>query len=402
MKTLGVFFLSTLLSAALFLGSAQAFEADGLNIKFKGDGYVRGFSNKNKETEVKTSGYAQRLRLGMDVTTKDKIKLSSSVILSGDTWSGDPAKNAPTGNSDNQYSTNGGNPLRLDYGFIEVPFENGWIGRAGRQTANFSDCFNTCDDRRDRLMLMKFYGNLVPVVLFDRRREGDLTTNRDDADMYAAALFHVHQVHEWALLYAFFQNGTTGYELESVHNFSPYYKYKGKKFKALAVWNWLGAGEANSWYHEKNAHSFALKGEYLLSDNFDFGAQIVKSYNGGLIASGYDTWSFVVNNSPEYNRSNSLQVSIGGLGSLTGGNKDDEALYIGRVRYKNDKLTAALAVGKGEEYMWSSTAEKEEFMLYDFQVQYAYSKSLTFKAGYALLRDEKKVDASLFQMETKF
>ncbi len=387
--------------------SVGAIDVGGLDVKVGGDAYVRGYSTYDKSNggETKTQGFAQLLRVKLDITTKDRIRLSTRATLSGDKWNGDPAVNAPTGtNSDNDsVNGNGGNPVRLDYGFIEVPFKNGWIARAGRQTANFSDCFNTCDDRRDRLMLMKAYGNYVPVVLYDKRREGSTTSDDDDSDMYAAALFHLHQVHEWALLYAYFDNSTSGYMLGGVHNFSPYYKYKGERFKALAVWNWLGAGEKGSWYHNENSHSFALKGEYIINDSFDVGFQTVQSINGGLIAGGYDTFSFVVNNSPEYNQSNNRLVSIGGLGTLTGGDKDDESLYIGRVRYFNKKLTASVAVGKATEYNAFATGQKKnDLMIYDMQLVYQYAKSTSFKAGYALIRDDKKMDSALFQVTTNF
>lgn len=393
--------------SALTTFSATAMDVGGLDVKFGGNAYVRGYNNVDTTNggHTKTQGFAQLLRVKMDFTTKNHIRVSTRTTLSGDRWNGDPAVNAPTGtNADNDSAnTNGGNPVRLDYGFIEVPFKNGWVARAGRQTANFSDCFNTCDDRRDRLMLMKAYGNYVPVILYDKRREGDQKKSNQDSDMYAAALFHIHQVHEWALLYAYFDNGTTNFQLNKVHNFSPYYKYKGTNFKALAVWNWLGGGSKNSWYHGMNANSFALKGEYVINGHFDVGFQTVQAFNGGLIAGGYDTFSFVVNNSPEYNQSNSKLVSIGGLGSLTGGNKDDESLYIGRVRYMQQKFTGSLAVGKAKTYNNFATGNKvANLMIYDMQLNYQYTKSTSFKAGYALVRDDKKLSAALFQVSTHF
>lgn len=396
-----LFFLASL-GITIGMGQVFALEMDGLDVKIGGDAYVRGYSTKDKTGggETKTQGLAQLFRVKLDVTTKDKIRVSTRATLSGDRWNGDPAVNAPQGtNSDNQYNVNGGNPVRLDYGFIEVPFKNGWVARAGRQTANFSECFNTCDDRRDRLMVMKSYGNYVPVILYDKRREGLTNQDGDDSDMYAAALFHVHQVHEWALLYAYFDNSVTGYQLGGVHNFSPYYKYKGENFKMLAVWNWLGAGDSDSWYDNSNSHSMALKGEYRLNNSFEVGAQMIQSFNGGLIAAGYDTFSFVVNNSPEFNRSNNLLVNIGGLGTLTGGDEDDESLYITRLRYFKDKFTASVAVGKAREY---ASSQANDLMIYDLQLHYQYTKSTSFKAGYALVRDDKKMDSALFQMTTLF
>lgn len=381
-----IFFFSTL--------STIAANLEGVDLKVGGDGYVRGFSKKT-DNNTKEQGYAQMLRLKLDLITSDKIKVSTRTVLSGDKWAGDSTNNTVTGNNDDG---SGGNAVRLDYGYIEVPLPGGVLARAGRQTADFSDCFNTCDDRRDRLLVMKFMGKFVPALVYDKRVEGVTTKEGDDADMYAAALFHLDKTHEWALLYATWLNDDDSYVLRHVHNFSPYYKYKGDNFKALAVWNWLGAGDRSSWYHGHH-NSFALKGEYRLSDSLEFGGQIIYSEDGGLITSGYDTFSFVVNNDPDNNRSNSRLISMGGFGTFTGGSNDDEHFVVGRVRHFKGPVTTALAVGRAREYKNST---EFDLMVYDFQLHYQYTKSLLFKAGVALVREDRSEEATLFQMETNF
>jgi hypothetical protein len=384
--TLLIFFFTLPLIAA---------DLDGLKVKFGGDGYVRGFSTESN-TGSKSQGYAQLLRLKLDLTTKDKISIRTRTVLSGDKWTGDTADQAISGNSSG--TLDGGNPVRLDYGYIEAPLPKGWMARAGRQTANFSDCFNTCDDRRDRLMLFKFYGNLMPAVLFDKRTEGTLNKEGDDGDMYAAALFHLHARHEWALLYATWFNDDKSYVLRNVHNFSPYYKYKSPKFTGLIVWNWLGLGDRGSWYHGHH-NSGAIKGEYRFHKNFDFSMQGIISEDGGLITAGYDTYSFVVNNDPDNNRSNSRLVRLGGFGTFTGGSNDDEHFIVSRLRYLNGKFKAALAVGRAREFI---NPTKQDLMIYDMQAHYQYSKSLLLKAGIALVREDRSEEATLFQMETSF
>ena len=371
-----------------------AAELKGVDLKVGGDGYVRGFSTKSNNG-TKNQGYAQMLRLKMDLVTEDKIKVSTRTVLSGDQWAGDSTNNTVTGNNDNG---SGGNDVRLDYGFIEVPFKDGWVARAGRQTANFSDCFNTCDDRRDRLLLLKFMGKFVPALVYDKRVEGSVANQGDDADMYAAALFYLDKVHEWALLYATWFNDDDSYVLRHVHNFSPYYKYKGDKFKALAVWNWLGAGDRSSWYHGHH-NSFALKGEYRFHNDFDISGQIIYSEDGGLITSGYDTYSFVVNSDPDNNRSNSRLVRLGGFGTFTGGARDDEHFIVSRLRYFAGPFTTSLAIGKAREYI---APTEFDLMVYDLQVHYQYSKSLLFKGGVALVRNDRTEEATLFEMQTSF
>jgi hypothetical protein len=327
-------------------------------------------------------------------------------------------ENAVTGNSST--SNRGGNDVRLDYGFIEVPLPGNVVARAGRQEANFSDCFNTCDSRRDRLLLLKFMGNFVPALVYDKRVEGINAGNnsissggysvsgRDsaDADMYAAALFHLHKTHEWALLYATWFNDDESYVLNKVHNFSPYYKYKGENFKALLVYNWLGQGTATtgttaatSQFYPDHHHSFAIKGEYRLTDKLEFSSQFIMALDGGLITSGYDTYSFVVNNDKDNNSSNTRLITMGGLGTLSGGDDADEHFLVGRVRYFMGPVTLSAVVGKAREYVGG---QDQDMMVYDMQAHYQYSKSLLVKAGLALVRGDRPAEATLFQMETAF
>lgn len=375
--------------------SIYATQIKDVKIKIGGDAMVRGYSTK-ADGATKSQGYAQLFRIKVDAENSDGVAIRTRTVLSGDKWAGDTAENGVSGNSSN--SLNGGNPSRLDYAYIEVPLMNQWKARAGRQEANFSDCFNTCDDRRDRLMLYKFYGNYLPALLFDKRNEGDIDKEGDDGDMYAAALFHIHPVHEWALLYATWINDDDSYVLDGVHNFSPYYKYKGKNLTAFFVWNWLGQGTASSWYSGHH-NSFATKLEYQFHDHFDISFHGMLSEDGGLVADGYDTYSFVINNDPDNNRSNSRLIRMGGFGSFTGGAADDEHLYISRLRYNNDKLKVALAIGRAREYK-SST--EQDLMIYDLQAHYQFSKSTLFRAGIALVREDRHEGASLFQVETRF
>jgi hypothetical protein len=356
---------------------------------------VRSFSTKT-DTSAKSQGFAQLLRVKIDAENKDGIALRTRTVLSGDKWNGDAAENAVSGNSSNSF--NGGNPVRLDYGYLESPLLDQWKARVGRQEANFSDCFNTCDDRRDRLMLYKLYGHYLPAVLFDKRSEGDIAKEGDDGDMYAAALFHFHPVHEWAVLYATWINDDESYVLKDVHNFSPYYKYKGKNLTAFFVWNWLGQGTDASWYSGHH-NSFSTKFEYRLHNHFDVSVHGLLSEDGGLVADGYDTYSFVINNDPDNNKSNSRLVRMGGFGSFSGGANDDEHLFITRFRYINNKFKAALAVGTAREY---TSSVEHDLMIYDVQAHYQYSRSTLIKAGVALVRDDRHEGAGLLQIETKF
>jgi hypothetical protein len=224
--------------------------------------------------------------------------------------------------------------------------------------------------------------------------------------MYAAALFHLDKTHEWALLYAFWQNDDDSYVLNNVHNFSPYYKYKSDTFNGLLVYNWLGQGTETTGntavtrqFYPDHHHSFAIKGEYRFSDRFEFGTQLIMALDGGLITDGYDTYSFVVNNSPDNNQSNTKLITMGGLGTLSGGDSADEHFLVARGRYFAGPLTVSGVVGKAREYTGGTA---QDMMVYDIQAHYQYSKSLLLKSGIALIRGDRDQEATLFQMETTF
>lgn len=361
------------------------------------DAYVRGYNKDYKANGTSINqGVAQRIAVKVDLTVDKKTKIKTQTILSGDNWKGDSADQAVTGNSDNGA---GGNPVRLDYGYIETVLPGDVIMRAGRTTANFSDCFNTCDDRRDRFLLMKFYGKFVPVILYDKRVEGSIDVANDDRDMYAAALFHLDKVHEWALLYATWLSKNPNDLLQEVHNFSPYYKYKGDKLNLLVVYNWLGQGANNSLFYHHH-HSYAVKAEYQLLPSLKIGGQAIRSIDGGLIAGGYDTYSFVVNNDPDHNKSNTKLVSIGGLGTFTGDKVDDEYFYVGRLSYSVTKDTTLHAVtGLAKETV---SLQDNDLMIYDVQLEHQYTKAVSFKGGLAWVTRDREEKASIFQINAKF
>lgn len=389
-----MFHLFSIMATGLMLLSAPTIQsAETLKHTIGADAYVRRFSNNPGKKE---EGFAQRIALKVDLEVDSKTKIKTQTILSGDQWNGDTAGQAVSGNSDN---TAGGNPVRLDYGYIETVLPNQVVLRAGRTTANFSDCFNTCDDRRDRLLLMKSYGKFLPVVLFDKRAEGEFNNSEDDRDMYAAALFHLDPTHEWALLYATWVSKNENDILKGVHNFSPYYKYRKGKLKALMVYNWLGQGTNQSIFYHHH-HSYAIKVEYSLFGNLRFGAQAINSIDGGLIASGYDTYSFVVNNDPDHNRSNSKLVSLGGFGTLTGNQVDDEFFYVGRVSYDfNNQTTLNTTYGRAKEVV---ALKKSLMNIYDLQLAHKYTKNIDFKFASAWIRGDRNEVASLFEMNAKF
>lgn len=358
-----------------------------------GDAYFRGYQI---DPSTKSQGFAQRVRLKLNVNIDEKTKIATSAILSGDKWNGDTADQKITGNSDNGA---GGNPIRLDYAYLDTQLENKITLRVGRTTANFSDCFNTCDDRRDRLLLMKFYGKYLPVILFDKRAEGDINNEQDDRDMLAAALFHIDKTHEWALLYATWLSENDADVLKKVHNFSPYYKYQKDKIMMMFIYNYLGQGKDTSWFNDHH-HSFAIKSQYAFSDRFFIAAQIIGTIDGGLIASGYDTYSMAVNNSPDHNQSNNKLVSLGGLGTFTGGEVDDEYMMITRFGFKpNQNHLLTFNIARAKETI---SQQKNLLNIFDLQYQRTLSKNLLFKTGVALIRDDRHENTGLFELETRF
>jgi hypothetical protein len=135
------------------------------------------------------NGFANRLRVKADF--KDEatgISVHTSTELAADRWSGD-GKSLPSNMASGQsYSGNANEDVSLDLGYVQVPFSNGTIVRVGRQAANWSNCFLTCDDRRDRVLTLTPTSLGTVIALYDRRSDTAQFANRDNGDQVALGL----------------------------------------------------------------------------------------------------------------------------------------------------------------------------------------------------------------------
>lgn len=361
---------------------------------FGGDGLVRGFSVRDN-SDVKDQGYAQLFRLKVDVDLPKRVQVRTRTVLSGDRWAGDSANNKVSGNFDDG---SGGNSVRLDYAYLNIPLPMKSRLQVGRTVATFSDCFNVCDDRRDRIFLLKFLGKVGVGVLQDKRVEGQTTKGGDDASLYGVGAFYNGPEAEWAILLGTWKNADGSYFLKDVINFSPFYKYKGEDVNWTVIWSWAGLGDRGAAYSGHH-NSFALNGNYRLNGWLEVGAHGIYSDDGALIAPGYDTYSFVINNDPDNYRSNTRLIRMGGFGTSSGGSIDDEYMALARARVFTGDYVTSFVFANVREVV---SRNEQDLNVFDIHTNYNYSENVKLEAGVALVRGDRNEEATRFQAVVSF
>jgi len=155
------------------------------------------------------SGFAHLLRLKVDFKHEATgIALKTSIELAGDRFTGQNRGYTPTGQR--AFNTNSkGDNVRLDLAFFEIPFTYG-LAPVGRQESNWNNCFLTCQDRRDRLILLTRVGGVTPFFAFDRT--ADSAGFNSESDGHEIFTGFVAPVGSWELgfLYVHFFDQFSG------------------------------------------------------------------------------------------------------------------------------------------------------------------------------------------------
>lgn len=383
-----------------FLFFSLSLMAQELPVKLSGDAYVRGFT-KDQARGADAKGFAQMIRVGADFKAEEGVQVKTRTVLSGTTWEGDiHTTNADKGNNNPVY---GQERLRLDYGFIEIP-KNGFTLRAGRQVADWGECFNTCDDRRDRILLLKQLGPVFAGIDYDKRYEGAGATEGDDVDMWALVLFSKIDTFDVGMLTGYWTNMNAkgeGYRnLNHVLNVSPTLKGKMGNLEINGVYNYLGQGERYSTYPDSHHAAFMRLGYPL--GLFKIEAQGVWVINGGLVATGFDTFSSLVNNNQTHNASNTSQITLTGLGTKRDYKKDDHQMYATRLSYDIlSDLKGLLALG--HYTTWNNTLKKDEKNLtYDAGLVYNFTPKTKLSGKYGLIDGDNHFDGASFELSVIF
>lgn len=391
---MGPIFAFLSLSFLLLFSPAALATQKPVKVDWGADAYVRSYMRETPEGD-KASGFAQMLRLRLDLTPGEGLALRTRTVFSGDKWDGDQA--GVTGNSDNG---GGGNNVRLDYGFLEFA-EKGWMFRAGRQVASWADCLTVCDDRRDRFLVMNNLGKVMFFFVYDKRSEGDELSRSDDGDMYSVLALGLSESYEWGFLSAWWHNSKGNYLLKDVISLSPYIKVFNQTSQLKLLYHWIGQGDDGSLFPSHH-HSAALKLEHQLSQKWKLQAQTLQVFNGGYVATGYDTYLSMVNNDRDHNSSNIRLVYLGGLGTFNGGDKKRDYLYSTKMSYRlNSRLTLAAAIGSLTFYESKQDKSISQTVV-DFSARYKLNSFSSIKASFGRLMGDRYQNASMAQFEAEF
>ncbi|MBC7539163.1 MAG: hypothetical protein H7281_10100, partial [Bacteriovorax sp.] len=306
--------------------------------------------------------------------------------------------------------TGNGNITHLDHAVIEYK-KDGWITSVGRHAVTTPGCFLTCDDRRDRVQVLKVLKDYSVVAFaYDKRGEGSLTNARDDLDMYTVNYYGLTENFKYALQTGYwvskkYDATTTGFNsvnLDNIKQVSPQIEGKLLGVDYNFYYTLLFGGKGTLFgtpIYKNDHHAFALK----LAHDFEIvkvEAQSIVTINGGLIAGGFDTLSSVINNSPDHNQSSIKLRTIGfGLGVV----KKNESVHMLRI---SKSITTELSVSLGGGYTKILKAVAgtilEEDKIVDATAKYAFSKSLNLAAAYGKFYGDNKDAAGSLTLNANF
>lgn len=377
---------------------ANALETD-FGVTYKADAFA--VSSDAFEDDGASSptdnGFANRLRVKADFKDENTgISVHTSTELSGDRWSGD-GKSTSTNPT---YSGDHNEDLTLDLGYVQVPFSNGTILRAGRQAANWSNCFLTCDDRRDRILTLTPTSLGTVIALYDRRSDTGSFANRDNGDQLALGLVTKAADFDIGLLYVhwlkntetFVRNapGDTSedtYALQGTHLFSPYISgMVGDIVKLDAGVNYFDGNEID--LGNGTIYADANFGMYVRG-GFDLGAmnlqvQWAGTKDGGFVVPGFDTFSSLINNNPD---SSQNPTSLYRMGGQSGLEDHEENLFIAKATFD---VTPRMSLhGSVGTLNIDNGSDDDSSTIYDLGASYKLNDAVTTSATWGMVTDNE-------------
>jgi hypothetical protein len=265
------------------------------------------------ETGDDIAAIANRLRLKAHAKTDGGIQINTRFSVLNNFYGDDLFDVAGGTDLNAVYIRNAADntsALTLDYGYLQMPLGAGWQVRLGRQESNFADCFNTCDDRRDRILVLGKVGAVTLVGTYDKFVEGQIFPTaaaggtasplEDDLDVYAGVAVGVTGGWLWSLLLSSIQAGddTTGRVnlLDDAFLVVPYVKGKIGPVEVSGAYRYfdsdLTADAGNS--------AFIRAGYNLGVVNLEAQGVWVDEFGG--VDPGWDTFSSQINNNPVFDR----------------------------------------------------------------------------------------------------
>ena len=357
------------------------------------------------------NGFAQLIRMkGNFLDENSGISVYTSVELDGDRWSGDnrtPVYGGSQTTANQAFNTaNRGSNVRLDLGYVQIPVGH-TIFRIGRQAASYNNCFLVCDDRRDRILMIQPLSKTSTVIAgYDRRQDTMPYTSTDNGDM--AFLGYIGNVAGWnsSLLYVKWGNNYQGYlaaspnptpagtyVLSNVDLFSGYTSGQVGPVKTTVGFNYFFDGNVKvapgvakgEFFTDKSPSAYLrLEGD---AGPVGLGLQYVGAWNGGLISPGFDTWSDMINSSPE---STANPMSMYNMGQSLGLKDAKQDLVIGKASYNfTPKWSVTGAVGS---LKIDNGTTSDSSMVYNLKLAYQVHKGIRTWLSLGML-DKNKVGA---------
>ncbi len=366
--------------------------ADESKVSFSGDAFIRAYV-KDNTSDHGTGAFTQFLRLKSSFKADEQVTVKMGAIYASSNMGGDfrltstpttTALGSTTSTTIGEQTSGGGENIRLDFAHFE--YFNGDIFVAmGRQAVTSPGAFLTSDDRRDRFAIAKFFGQNSLVAIYDKREEGTLANAKDDLDMYSLNFYGKTEKMNYALQSGYFAQEATSstalLKLKSVKQFTPQLTYMFDALTLDAYYTIVGDGKGNAIYRDWH-HSSALK----TTSNFaNFKLEVLGIYviDGGLIATGFDTLSSVINNSPVNYRSS---INLGNLGSGAGAKKADETMAMTKLsRDFSENFGASIGAGHVRYY---SSGDLKNNTVVDASLRMQISKASFAKLNYGQLFGE--------------
>lgn len=315
-------------------------------------------------------GILQLLRLGANIKLDDGVQIVTRMNLSNREWSGDRS------GINGAYSPDAADNVTLDLGYLQLPLGPG-ILRIGRQESNWGNCFVSCDDRRDRIQYVTRLGGTNIGLGYDKRFEGDfgpgLNTDDDQTGYYGFAVGQLGPVVAGLLIYHVryddnFTDPITGSPIMgdgTVTLVSPYFQTKVAGIDLSGTFAYQNMDPGQGSMDDR-------LGAYLRA-GYDFGVAKVEGQlvwtDGYAPNQGFDSFSSMINNSPE-NKNSALSVT--NIGADTIG---FAARVYGNVTEQLKLVAAAGVYDDGDAFERGYWGRDEKLTFFDLQAHYQVTPS---------------------------
>ena len=396
--------MSKLILISLMVISLNSFAETKMN--FSGDAFVRGYF-KNGTGEDQTQAFNQFFRLNIDAQPEPELAIKTGLVLSGNTWDGDTHVTTATSSGIDHKLGGSGDTTRLDHASIDYN-KDGYLTTIGRVAVTSPGAFLTSDDRRDRVQVLKIMPTSILALVYDKRSEGTLTNGRDDLDMFSVNYYGKTEWFNYALQTGYWTS-KTNYTLKDLKQFTP--QLTGNLlgihfdfyYTLLTGGSTYNTGNAlTSSLYQKTHHSAALVLTHEINATKISYQSIITSH-GGLIAGGYDTFSSVVNNNPDYHQSS---INMRTIGAGFGRSEANEQLHMLKLSHHlNDTFQASISGGFGKIYVWattSATSKIENNTVLDATLKYVISKHLSLDVAYGKFYGDNLDHAGSMTLNAQF